>query len=185
MGAILVAGVEKATAMGSLTCPGGSLSTGMGKSTLPTGATTGSKNSTREGKHLATWGTSGQNEGQFNRPSGVAIDSDGDIYVSDWGNERVQVLDPDGRFITELKGEATLSKWADDYFVSNPLEYKNRLVADLEPDPDRIPDNRFRPKSALIEKIFWGPTSVKTDDQDRIYIADSGRHRIQIYQKHG
>ena len=138
-----------------------------------------------QGKHLATWGSAGQGEGQFNRPSGVAVDDDGDIYVSDWGNERVQVLDPDGGFVMELQGEATLSTWADDYFVSNPREHETRLVADLEPDPDRIPDNRFRPKSALIEKIFWGPTSVKTDSQGKIYIADSGRHRIQIYQKQG
>ena len=37
--------------------------------------------------------------GEFNRPSGVAVDKDGDIYVADWLNNRVQVLTPEGRFI--------------------------------------------------------------------------------------
>ena len=138
-----------------------------------------------EGKHLSSWGTTGQGEGQFNRPSGVAVDDDGDIYVTDWGNERVQVLSPDGKFVMELKGDATLSNWADDYYASNPMEQETRLNANIDPDPDTIADDRFRPKSSIIEKIFWGPTSVKIDDKGRIYIADSGRHRIQIYQKQG
>ena len=34
--------------------------------------------------------------GFFNRPTGVAVDKDGDIYVADWLNNRVQVLDSRG-----------------------------------------------------------------------------------------
>ncbi|GIT44750.1 MAG: hypothetical protein Ct9H300mP11_26860 [Chloroflexota bacterium] len=47
--------------------------------------------------------------GQFNRPSGVCVDNDGDIYVADWLNNRVQVLTAEGRFITEFTGDAALS----------------------------------------------------------------------------
>ena len=134
------------------------------------------------GKHLASWGDSGQGEGEFNRPSGVAVDDEGLVYVSDWGNERVQVLGADGRFRMELRGEATPSTWAEDYFESNPLEYETRKAANLEPDVTD-PDDRFQPRSSLVEKLFWGPTSVKVDGEGRIYVVDSGRHRIQIYQK--
>ena len=138
-----------------------------------------------DGKHLATWGAAGRGKGQFQRPSSVAVDDDGDIYVTDWGNERVQILDPEGLFLLELRGDATLSPWAEDYFVSNPLEYETRLKSNLEPDPETIPDDRFQPKSSRIEKLFWGPTSVKIDDQGRIFIVESNRHRIQVYQKQG
>ena len=48
--------------------------------------------------------------GLFNRPTGVAVDKDGDVYVADWLNNRVQVLTPEGRFITEFTGDAALSK---------------------------------------------------------------------------
>ena len=43
---------------------------------------------------------------QFNHPTDVAIDSDGDIYVCDWGNHRVCVFDPEGGPITTLIGDA-------------------------------------------------------------------------------
>ena len=53
------------------------------------------------------------------RPSSVAVDSLGNIYVADWGNERVQVYDDNGVFVNTLRGEATLSKWANVYFEAN------------------------------------------------------------------
>jgi NHL repeat len=41
----------------------------------------------------------------------------------------------------------------------------------------------MRQESASIEKFFWGPTAVKVDDQGRVYVVDSCRHRIQVYRK--
>ena len=138
-----------------------------------------------EGKHLATWGTPGQGGGEFRRPAGVAVGEEGEIYVADWGNERVQVLDPDGGFITELRGDADLSKWAEDYFVPNKEECEERQKADLEPELELLPDDQLRQRSASIEKLFWGPCSIKLDGDGRIYIVDTGRYRIQIYRKEG
>lgn len=42
---------------------------------------------------------------EFYRPRGVAVDTVGDIYVLDGGNDRVQVFDADGRFIRSIGGE--------------------------------------------------------------------------------
>ena len=136
-----------------------------------------------EGKHLASWGTTGQGDGEFHRPSGVAVDQDGDIYVSDWGNERVQVLAPDGSFITKIRGEATLSKWAIRYFSTNQDELEERQKADLVHKRDPLPFDSFSEESASIEKLFWGPTSVKVDQLGRIFVVDSRRHRIQVFRK--
>src|SRR5439155_6311477 len=43
--------------------------------------------------------------GQFEAPSGIAIDRAGNIYVAEIGSKhRVQKLAPDGKFIAEWKG---------------------------------------------------------------------------------
>ena len=136
-----------------------------------------------QGNHLASFGTPGQGDGQFHRPSGVAVDGDGDVYVADWGNERVQVLGPDGSFRVKLLGEATMSKWSQSYFKANEAEWEERQKSDLEPELDLGPEDFFRNRSANIEKLFYGPTSVRIDDQGRLYVVESCRHRIQIYQK--
>ena len=135
------------------------------------------------GKHLASWGGSGEGDGQFRRPSGVAVDSDGTIYVADWGNERVQVLDSNGNFLTKLRGEASLSKWAHDYFSTNGDELEERQRADMEPELDPAPNDYLSYESGSIEKLFWGLTSIKVDDNGRVFVVDNCRHRIQIYQK--
>jgi DNA-binding beta-propeller fold protein YncE len=43
-------------------------------------------------------GTLGTNDGQFDFPSGVAIDRGGNIIVADEFNHRIQVFDADGNF---------------------------------------------------------------------------------------
>ena len=135
------------------------------------------------GNHLVSWGISGGGDGEFLRPSGVDVDTDGNIYVADWGNERVQVLGPDGRFLAKFRGESVLSSWAKDYFISNQDELEEREKANMEPELDLPATDFTRNESAHIEKLFWGPASVKVDSQGRVYVVESCRHRIQVYQK--
>ena len=135
-----------------------------------------------DGKFLAQWGSSGEGAVQFNRPAGLSVDDEGNIYVADWANERVQVISPQGDLLTEFRGDSVESTWAQDYFLANPEEGAARKAADLEPVIDP-PAERRREESANIEKLLWGPTAVKLDGQGRIYIVDSCRHRLQIYQK--
>ena len=83
--------------------------------------------------------------GLFNRPTGVAVDKDGDIYVADWLNNRVQVLTPEGRFITEFTGDAALSKLGEQKIESNPDMIRQRNgVRDFTP-----------------EKVLWAPRRGK------------------------
>jgi len=44
----------------------------------------------RQGKFLAQVGTRGTGPGQFELPTGIAADRDGNIYVADTGNHRIQ-----------------------------------------------------------------------------------------------
>ena len=135
-----------------------------------------------DGKFLRAFGSSGNGDGQFNRPSSVAVDGEGYIYVSDWGNERVQVFGPDGDFITKLRGTATASRWAQDFLSTNAEEADARAKANLEPDLELFGGDPHE-ESAHTEKYFWGPVSVKLDAEGKIYVTESNRHRIQIYER--
>ncbi len=42
----------------------------------------------------------GENEGNLNRPAGIAIDTSGLIYVSEYGNHRISVFTSEGQFIS-------------------------------------------------------------------------------------
>jgi hypothetical protein len=95
----------------------------------------------------------------------------------------VQILDPDGYCLALLRGDAGVSQWGRDYFISNQDELEERQHANLEPELDLLPSDGQREVSASIEKLFWGPTSVKIDAEGRIYVVDSCRHRIQVYHK--
>ena len=137
-----------------------------------------------DGRFLASYGGSGRGDGQFYRPAGVAVDDDGYIYIADWGNQRVQVLDPEGRFVIKLRGEATLSIWAENFLSANAEEGKARAGANLEPDIEFFNDDPHE-ESSHIEKYFWAPISVRLDDAGRLYVTDSNRHRIQVYERGG
>ena len=135
-----------------------------------------------DGQFLAAFGSSGRGEGQFTRPASVAVDEEGYIYVADWGNERVQVLDADGNFVQLLRGEATISEWAANFLSINREEAAARSTADLNMEIDYFLDDPHE-ESSHIEKYFWCPVSVKLDSQGRLYVTETNRHRIQIYQR--
>jgi len=107
--------------------------------------------------------------GLLNHPTDVAVDPDGDIYVSDWGNHRVCVFDSEGHPITSLIGDAqVMSKWGQQGIDANPdMAKARRRVKSLEP--------QWR---------FTFPTAVDFDpDTDSVIVADSQRQRLQIYKK--
>ena len=47
------------------------------------------------------WGSKGSDEGQFLEPAGVAVDSSGNVYVSDFSNNRIQKFTGNGTFISK------------------------------------------------------------------------------------
>ena len=136
---------------------------------------------TAGGEHVASYGESGDGDGHLRRPSSVAVDSEGHIYVADWGNERVQVLGSDGSFLLKLRGQATLSRWAEAWHEAEPEMMERRRRANHHPElPPGLTPHQV---SAQTESYFWGPVSVKLDAEGRLYVTESSRHRIQVYQR--
>jgi hypothetical protein len=56
----------------------------------------------KDGNITGSFGTPGSGEGQFNTPHTIAADKDGNIYVGDRGNGRIQVFDHTGKFLRIL-----------------------------------------------------------------------------------
>jgi len=62
-----------------------------------------------EGKYLLEWGTRGEGAGEFRLPHNVVVDGQGRVYVTDRDNQRIEVFDPKGQFVTEWKGTGGIS----------------------------------------------------------------------------
>ncbi|MDA0348744.1 MAG: peptidyl-alpha-hydroxyglycine alpha-amidating lyase family protein [Verrucomicrobia bacterium] len=104
----------------------------------------------KEGRTLLTIGSFGAKQGTddthyaFNRPAGVAFDSQGNAYVADgYKNTRVAKYSPDGDYITHWGGQGD------------------------------------------APGLFNLVHGLTLDDRDRIYVADRGNKRIQVFDKNG
>jgi len=122
---------------------------------------------TKNGDFVMSFGSPGSEPGELNRPTGVAVDRAGMIYVADWGNDRLQMFDTAGKFVTLVTGDGTISKWGKDKLDGNVEMWKEREIA----------------QGIEREKDFWGPVAVTVDDQDRVFVVESCRNRIQVYRR--
>jgi len=113
------------------------------------------------------------------KPSDVGVDSQGCMYVADWGNHRVQVISSDGEMIQKLRGNASISKWAQDFLDANQDENMARSKSDLEPDLGRY-EWDLHEQSYHMEKYFWAPVSVQVYHDDLVIVVDRNRHRLQV-----
>ena len=56
----------------------------------------------KDGNWLKSWGEPGDKPGQFNTPHSIAVDANGNVYVADRGNRRIQVFDGAGKFLRQI-----------------------------------------------------------------------------------
>jgi len=55
----------------------------------------------KNGTFIKSWGSKGTEPGQFDLPHTMAVDPQGNVYVGDRSNKRIQVFDNDGNFKTQ------------------------------------------------------------------------------------
>ena len=116
----------------------------------------------------------------LDRPADVAVDSSGTLFVADWGSQRLVVLDQMGNVLATKRGEADLNPWSVEYLASQDDERNAResYVPVYQPDtgdPSEI--------SARMEPYLWDPVSVELDEEGRVYVLETGRHRFQIFER--
>ena len=100
------------------------------------------------------------------KPTSVAVDKHGDIYLTDWGNNRVLLYNQDGKYVWRFLGDASLSRSARSYMLTNARPNRLREMSNLEE-----------------EKYFRHPTSVRVDENFRICVAAHYSYPVQVYQK--
>jgi DNA-binding beta-propeller fold protein YncE len=150
------------------------------------------------GQFLATLGSAGSGDGQFNfvwgdpnhelPGAGLAFDAQGNLYVTDMGNVRVQKFDKDGNFLAKWGSQGT----GDGQFT-RPF--------DLALDPQGnvyVIDDRSTPKGRIQkfdgnsnflarfgEGLFADPGLIAVDKQGNIYVPDVARGTILKLDNNG
>jgi hypothetical protein len=61
----------------------------------------------KDGDFQKSWGHTGSGQGEFNRIRGIAGDAQGNLYVADAGNNRIQVFDGEGTFKSQITNIGT------------------------------------------------------------------------------
>jgi ABC-type spermidine/putrescine transport system permease subunit II/DNA-binding beta-propeller fold protein YncE len=121
-----------------------------------------------DGTLVAQWGCKGVNEGCFTLPRAVAVNSRGDFFVSEYmGKERVQ------RF--GARKPATKPS----PLTALPSDGRGGQPADA---PRLL---QVIGKAGTGTGEFNRPEGIFVDTQDRLYVADSCNHRIQIFSSNG
>ena len=81
-----------------LIAPDGSMFVSEGHSSTA-GSTARVMKFSKDGKLIASWGKLGQGPDDYDQPHALAMDSRGRLFVGDRGNNRVKILDQDGKLL--------------------------------------------------------------------------------------
>lgn len=133
------------------------------------------------------FGIEGSNDGEFQTVGGYDIDSSGNIYITDKGNNRIQKFDPSGNFISKYGSDGT-----DDGEFSSPTSLlidsnNNIFVIDSENNRVQKFDSSFNfiTKFSTTYNNISTTAFLKNDTFNNIYIIDSSWRRIEKYDQNG
>ncbi len=143
-----------------------------------------------EEEYIGEFGGFGDGEGQFIWPAGIAVDSQGNVYVSDAWLNRVSVFDKDG---------SLLSCWNAVQDGDGEPNGISGIAIDAE-DTLYITDGRshqvrkFSTDGRLLGA--WGhkgdgdgeldsPWGIAVDGEGFVYVADNRNHRVQKFTRDG
>ncbi len=132
-------------------------------------------------------GGRGTGKGEFDSPTGIAVDGNGNVLVADTNNGRIEKFSPTGAFlsITGTKGSGqgqlgapngvTVDRTGNIYVA----DASNHLVQKLSTDGKLIAEWKGP------EPGFYGPRRIAIGPDDSIYVVDQGHTRIVKFNPDG
>ena len=141
----------------------------------------------KSGKFLRKFGCYGTRAGQFDRPAGVAYDSQlHRIIVTDKDNHRIQLFQPDGTFIFKFgeKGSKPGPYFNYPWDVAVSSE-SNILISDTRNHRIQLfnSSGQFLNKYGFdgpLWKQFDSPRGVAFNQQNQIIVTDFNNHRLLV-----
>ena len=140
-----------------------------------------------KGDYIKTLGLRGGEDGEFNYPVDIFVDSKGDLFVSDSMNFRVQVLSKEGRLLKTFgeHGDSTgklgrpkglaVDRDGNIYVVDAIFD----TVQIFNRDGDFLLNFGSR---GTGPGNFWLPSGIYIDNNSYIYVADSYNGRVQVFE---
>ena len=139
-----------------------------------------------QGQRVLRFGSRGFAAGEFNYPTWLAADADGNVYVTDALNFRVQIFAPDGQplgtFGDQGDGSGDLARPKGIGVDRDGHIYLVDALFDAVQLFDREGHYLMVFGSRGLEPgHFWLPSGLAIDG-DRIYVADSYNQRVQVFR---
>lgn len=128
------------------------------------------------------WGSAGNGNGQFNDLDQIAIDSSGNVYVADYGNNRIQKFKPDGSFITKWVADGASGIAIDSSGNVYVSDYDNCIIRKYTLSGTPI---MTWGSYGITNGKFDDPWGVTVDSSNNVYIADYENNRIQKFSSEG
>lgn len=143
----------------------------------------------RDGQYLREWRTPIWETG---KPTGLSIDRQGRLLVADTHYYRVLIYSPDGELLQTIGGEMGAQQGQFEYVTDVVQDSEgNYYISQYGPDDfvqKYTPDGRFVLRwggHGYEPGQFMRPQGLAIDEQDRIWVADAGNHRIQVFDTEG
>ena len=135
------------------------------------------------GTIISSIGTLGDKPGQFNFPNGIRLSKDGEIFVCDSDNNRIQVFDRDLKLLRVIRANFGFPADLDFDEAGNiyVVEVKNHRVQVLTPQGQHI-RNIGRYGNGKGELNDPGSAAIH---RNMVYITDSENKRISVFTMMG
>lgn len=125
----------------------------------------------------------------FNSPTGIAVDSDNNIYVADSGNSQIKKFDSKGNLLLTL---GTLGSSKGQFIHPLGVFVNKKYVYVLDTGNSRI--QIFDKNGNFVNSwgtrgdqigMFYTPVSMSSDKYGNLYVVDSEQNVIQIFDPLG